>query len=142
MRLRTKEALQYLEDVTGFTISERNLRREKAKLEEIKFERMQHIALHFTDRHLEGIDKVELIEKLMWDNYHAEKDPHNKVDILATISKMQLTLSSFYDTTGYVLEKGWKTPIYKVPETYVSISIKNEVKKEMDERRNKRRWGT
>jgi hypothetical protein len=139
MRLHVPRALEYLDDA-GHKMSRRKYFRQKKKIEEMKLERLQHIALHFTERHLEGIDKSELIEKLMWDNYYAEKDPTKKVGILNNIAAMQLTLSAYYDTTRYVLEKNWKTPIFKTKQPYVSINLEHEVEKEMDERADKRRW--
>ncbi len=40
----------------------------------MKLERMHHIAkVVYQDQHLERLDKVELVEKLMWENYNVEK---------------------------------------------------------------------
>ncbi len=103
MRLHTKPALRYLTDV-GHKMSEATFFREKKKIEEMKFERMQHIALYFQDQHLERIDKCELVEKLCWENYHAEKDPIKKVKILDSIISIQPYLSGYYETTKDVLE--------------------------------------
>jgi hypothetical protein len=102
MQLHTKPTLQYLKDV-GHEISEATYFREKKKIEEMKFERMQHIAMYFQDQHLERIDKVELIEKLMWENYRT--GDIKRVNILNSIMNMQSWLSAYYDATRYVLEK-------------------------------------
>src|SRR5215510_2875135 len=138
MRFHIKEALSYLAE-HGYPISVSTYTRQKRKIENMKMERLQHIALHFTDKHLEFIDKQETIEKLMWQNYHAAKDPAKKVQILETICRLQFHLAAFYDTTRYVLEKNWKTPIFKVKEPYLSINVEHEVNKEADERARKLR---
>ena len=39
-----------------------------------------------------------------------------------------------------MLEKNWKTPIFKTKQPYVSFNLEHEVEKEMDERADKRRW--
>ena len=44
----------------------------------------------------------------MWANYHLEKNPFKKVQILEKIEENQLYLSSYYDSTRYVLEQGAK----------------------------------
>ena len=103
MRLHTKPALSYLTDV-GHKMSEATFFREKKKIEEMKFERMQHIALYFQDQHLERIDKCELVEKLCWENYRAEKDPTKRVKILESIITMQPYLSGYYEATKTILE--------------------------------------
>ncbi|MGB8163748.1 MAG: hypothetical protein WCF14_01945 [Nitrososphaeraceae archaeon] len=54
---------------------------------------------------MERIERCELIENLMWTNYHCEKDSTNKVRILAEIINMQPYLSSYYEDTGFVLEQ-------------------------------------
>ncbi len=107
MKMHIKPALQYLKDV-GFEMCNRTYYRHKKKVEEMKYERMRHIALHFQDQHLEGISKLELVENLMWENYHAEKDPSKKVKILETIANTQPYLSSYYEATKYVFESDVK----------------------------------
>ena len=121
MRLHTKPALRYLTDV-GHKMSEATFFREKKKIEEMKFERMQHIALYFQDQHLERIDKCELVEKLCWENYRAEKDPTKRVKILESIITMQPYLSGYYEATKTILEstvggeqQDQRGPSYEVP---------------------------
>lgn len=114
--------------------------RQRKKVEEMQLERMQHIAMYFQDQHLDRIDRIELIEKLMWDNYRAEKEPTKKVNILVNIMHMQTFLSAYYDTTRYVLETEVKTyrEIEKSPHTYLSIDIRRRREKEREEEKEKR----
>jgi len=104
MRLSTNQSLEYLKDV-GFNISERTLRNDKKKLNDIKLTRLYHIAkIGFVDQHLEKIDKLELVEKKMWEEYHKEQSPYKRVEILVQIANLQPFLSAYYDSTRYVIE--------------------------------------
>ena len=120
MRMLPNEALQYLKDC-GIEVSRRSYFRHKAKLEASKWERLMSIAERFTEQHLQRIDKLELVESLMWKNYDAEKNPHKKVDILCSIVNMQPYLSNYYDATRFVLEKRLKIDLIKKPPVYIDI---------------------
>ncbi len=96
-------ALLYLKDV-GHEMSEHTYFRKKKELEDMKLERLEFIAKHFEDQHLHRLDKLELIENLMWENYHAEKNPSKKVKILESIVNTQPYLSSYYEVTKTVYE--------------------------------------
>lgn len=74
MRLNTKQALQYLRGV-GIDMSERTCFRHKKKVESMKRERLMHIASLFTDQHLQTIDKLELVEHLMWTEFENRRAP-------------------------------------------------------------------
>jgi hypothetical protein len=89
MQLNPKQALEYLKGV-GIDISERTYFRCKKRVEATKWQTLYHIAELFTDQHLQRIDKLELVESLMWKNYDAEKSPFKKVQILYSIVQMQL----------------------------------------------------
>jgi len=68
MRLSTKESLIYLHD-HGFPVKEATYYREKAKLQNMKMERLYLMAkVGFVDQHLNKIVKLECIEKEMWKN--------------------------------------------------------------------------
>jgi nitroreductase len=103
MRLSTKESLTYLKAM-GFEMSERKYFRHKKRIQDMKLERMMHIAQYFPDQHLERIDQLEFIEKLCWQNYHVCKDPAKKVKILETIKEIQPYLSTYYGATKSLLE--------------------------------------
>ena len=62
MQPALKEALQYLKDA-GFEMGHSTYYRHRKKIQDMKLERMHHIAKFFPDQHLERIDKCELIEK-------------------------------------------------------------------------------
>jgi hypothetical protein len=55
------------------------------------------MAEHFSEIHLEKIDRLELIDRLMWENYEKEKDPTKRIKILETIADSQINLSSYYE---------------------------------------------
>lgn len=78
IRLNLREALEYLKN-TGFELSERTYFRYKKKVESMKWQRLIHVANLFTEQHLRRLDKLELVEELMWKNYHEEKSPSKKV---------------------------------------------------------------
>jgi hypothetical protein len=71
----------------------------------MKLQRLYFIAKHFQEQHLEKLDRIELIENLMWQNYHIETDPTKKVKILSTIVETQPYLTSFYEAATYVILK-------------------------------------
>jgi hypothetical protein len=57
----------------------------------------------FVAQHLEKIDKLELIEKKMWEEFYKESSPYKRVDILVQIANIQPFLSACYDSTRYVI---------------------------------------
>ncbi len=91
MKIHVGPALLYLKDV-GHEMSERTYFRKKRELEDMKLERLEFIAKHFEDQHLHRLDKLELIENLMWENYHAEENPSKKVKILESIVNTPLLI--------------------------------------------------
>ena len=85
MRLNEKQSLEYLKEV-GFDIGPATYYREKRQVEQMKLKRLYHIAkIGFQDQHLDRIDNTELCLKLMWDNYHLEKDPFKRFQMLKDI---------------------------------------------------------
>ena len=73
MRLTTDQALQYLKD-NEFLMSRSSYFRHKKKVEEMKLQRLYHIAkIGFQDQHLERIDNYEMGFKMMWQNVLLEK---------------------------------------------------------------------
>lgn len=71
MRMNEKQALSFLKQ-NGFDISRRTYFRCKKKVEGLKWQRLMHIAEFFTDQHLQRIDRLELVEHLMWTEYEKE----------------------------------------------------------------------
>jgi hypothetical protein len=105
MRLNTAQSLAYMKEV-GFQISERTLRRDKAKVESMKLKRLYHIAqIGFQDQHIDRIDNTEICLKLMWENYNKEQDPYKRVQILKDIILVQPYLSSYYETTKLIFDQ-------------------------------------
>ena len=120
--MNPKRALEYLKGA-GIEISSRTYFRCKKKVESTKWQRLYHIAELFTDQHLERIDKLQLVESLMWKNYYEEKSPYKKVQILYSIVQMQPFLSNYYGATRFVLEKRLKIDPIKKPDIYLDIDI-------------------
>ena len=60
----------------------------------MKLERLYHIAKYrFDEQHLERVDTVEIIQKMMWRNVDEEKDPYKRNQILKDILSIQPYLS-------------------------------------------------
>jgi hypothetical protein len=110
MKLHPDEALTYLKDC-GIKMARRSYFRHKKKVESMKWQRLVHTANMFTDQHLQRIDKLELVEELMWKNYHEEKSPSKRVTILQAIVSMQPYLSNYYGATTFVLRRRLKTDV-------------------------------
>jgi hypothetical protein len=105
MRLTIAQSLEYMKDA-GYTVSQATYCRMKNKLQSLKLERLYNIAKYgFTDAHLERIDQLELIQKLMWDDYHNCKDPYKRTCILEKIANIQPYLSAYYEATKDVIVK-------------------------------------
>ena len=105
MRLTEKEALAYLSDY-GFEMSDTTWYREKNKLENMKLDRLYHIAkFGFDNQHLERIDTCEVIQKMMWRNATEEKDPYKRNQILKDIISIQPILSAYYEATKEVMKE-------------------------------------
>ena len=99
MRLTYVQSLEYMKDA-GFPMSEGTYKREKRKINDLKLQRLHHIAaIGFEDQHLTRIDNCEMIERLMWENYRLEPSPYKKVMILKEIKEFQPYISSYYDAT-------------------------------------------
>jgi hypothetical protein len=75
-----------------------------------------HAANLFTHQHLQRMDRLELIEKLMWKHYDEEPSPSRKVGILQAILSMQPYLSGYYDATTYVIARRLRTDVIVKPQ--------------------------
>jgi hypothetical protein len=99
MRLNTRQSLEYLKE-HGFEMNERKFFRQKKKIESLKLKRLYHIAkIGYEEQHLERINRLELIERLMWKAYDKEQSPYKKCCILEKIAGVQPYISSYYDAT-------------------------------------------
>ena len=102
------EALVYLKDL-GMEMGLSTYYRYRKKVEAMKLERMQFIAEHFQELHLEKIDRLELIDRLMWQEYEKETQPYRRVKILETIANAQANVSSYYESSTIALEVSAKS---------------------------------
>jgi len=107
MRMPEKQALAYLHsEPIGFPISVATFCREKRKIKKLTFQRLSLRAQQgFQDQHIERIDNLELIHKLMWKEYHLCTSAYQRAQILKDIRDMQPYLSAYYDATRDVMEK-------------------------------------
>ena len=102
MRFHANESLTYLRNL-GMEMGQSTYYRIRKKVEDLKLERMQFIANHFQE-HLEKIDRLELIDRLMWQEYEKETQPYRRVKILEIIANAQANVSSYYETSTIALE--------------------------------------
>jgi len=107
MRLTDKQALAYLaSDAIGYPMGRTTLWRHKRKIKQLTFQRLSLIAQQgFQDQHIERIDNLEYIHKLMWKEYHLCTSAYQRAQILKDIRDMQPYLSAYYDATRDVMEK-------------------------------------
>ena len=99
MHLNERESLAYLKTY-GFKMSRASLYRHKNNLKKRTRERLSIIAAKtFEEQHIERIDELELIKKLMWENYHREPTPYKRVMILREIKDVQRFISAYYEAT-------------------------------------------
>ena len=105
MRLSTKQSLEYMKS-HGHEMNERTFFRQKKKIEGLKLKRLYHIAkIGFEEQHLERIDQLKLILRLMWENYEKCESPYQKTKILESIASVQPYLSSYYEATHFVVKE-------------------------------------
>ena len=105
LNLHDKQALAYLSD-KGYSISRMELYRLKTEIKENTQERLNLIASsEFVSQHIARIDNLKTIEKELWNNYHLQKDPTKRANILMQIAELQPLISSFFDATRYVLQQ-------------------------------------
>jgi hypothetical protein len=132
MNMHEKQALDYLDD-KGYSISKTELYRLKNEIKESTHTRLNLIASQeFLSQHLERIDTLRTILKEMWSNYHKETNPLRRVQILEKIEENQVYLSSYYDSTRYVLEQSAKQLASRQQEPNKE-DIKKKRKKELEQ---------
>lgn len=105
LHISEKESLSYLND-RGYKISPAEFYRLKNEIKSNTQERLNLIASsEYLEQHIERIDMLKTIQKEMWSNYHLEKNPSKKASILMQLAELQTYLSSYYDSTRYVLQQ-------------------------------------
>jgi len=105
LRLREREAMAYLED-RGFKISHDFYYRLRKEVQQSTHTRLNLIASEeFMAQHLERIDTLKTVHNELWSCYHSEQNATNKSKILMQIAELQQYLSSYYDSTRYVLQQ-------------------------------------
>ena len=98
------DALQYLKE-NGYEMHRATYYRTLARIDVESGKRLYEIAKYQKERHRARIDKLEVIEKLMWKNYNKCDDPAKCVRILKEIREMQVYLSAFDQGTAGVIEE-------------------------------------
>jgi hypothetical protein len=106
--LKEKESLSYLSD-RGFSISAAELYRLKNEVKDNTQQRLNKLPQEFLSQHLERIETLKTIHNELWNVYHIETNPTKKANILMQLAELQQYLSSYHDSTRYVLEQAAKT---------------------------------
>jgi hypothetical protein len=108
LRFSETVSLAYLK-LKGYEISRAEFYNLKQEIKDNCHTRLNLIASkEFLTQHIERIDMLKTILNEMWKNYHAEKNPLKRVQILEKIEENQIYLSSYYDSTRYVMEQAAK----------------------------------
>jgi hypothetical protein len=108
LRLKEHEALSYLQE-RGYTVSHDLYYRLRKEVKESTNTRLNLIASEeFSAQHLTRLDTLRTVENELWNQYHVEKSPSNKSKILMNIAELQQYLSSYYDSTQYVMQQSAK----------------------------------
>jgi len=100
------QTLQILE-INGFKITDRTLRRDKNKIKENNLKRLFEIAKNydFQNQHIEKLQKLEYLERGMFDDIQDCKDPFKRSKIREMIANLQPITSSYMDYASYVANK-------------------------------------
>lgn len=103
-----RESLQYLED-KGYSISRSEFYTIKKEIEDNTVQRLNLIASkEFMSQHIQRLDMLKTIQTELWSNYHKEQNPSKKCNILMQLAEIQVYLSSYHDSTRYVIEQAAK----------------------------------
>jgi hypothetical protein len=98
------ECLKYLED-RGFTMNKRKyhriLKRISSRYKEIAF----GIAKNFLNDHVDRVQEMINIKKLMYKEYEDEGDHFKRATILAKITEQNTYISGYSEDTKYIIEE-------------------------------------
>ncbi|HJU60197.1 MAG TPA: hypothetical protein VJ583_10625 [Nitrososphaeraceae archaeon] len=102
----TLQTLQILKE-NGFEITDRTLRRDKNKIRENNLKRLFQIAktYDFQNQHIEKLQKLEWLERGMFDDIQNCPDAYKRTKIRETIANLQPIMSAYMDSISYVVEK-------------------------------------
>ena len=103
LRLKTDEALEFIQKQTKTKISERTYRRYKKELQDKVDNRLEHMIS--SEIVLENIQSVDLCKKVIqehWINYNVSKSIKEKKSILDSIIKAQADLITCYNSSTIV----------------------------------------
>jgi len=103
LRLKTDEALEFIQKQTKIKISERTYRRYKKELRDKLDDRLEHmIRTEVITENIQSIDLCKKIEREYWINYHAAESIKDKKSILDAILKAQVDLIACYGSTKII----------------------------------------
>ncbi len=103
LRLKTDEALEFIQKQTKIKISERTFRRYKKELQDTVDSRLEHMIS--SEIVIENIQSIDLCKKVIqehWINYNASESIKEKKSILDSITKAQADLMRCYNNSTIV----------------------------------------
>ena len=100
------QTLEILAD-HGFKIGGRQLRRDKQKIKQNNLKKLYRIAetYDFQTDYIQRMNKLEYLERGMFDELKNCTDPYKRTKIRETIINMQPIYTAFQDAARYVIEK-------------------------------------
>ncbi len=109
LRLKTNEAVEFIQKQTKTKISERTYRRYKKELQESINNRLEQIGrTELINEVIQSIDLYKKIEHEYWKNYYSTESIKDKKSILDSITKSHYNLIKCYDNTNVVIQvKDW-----------------------------------
>lgn len=109
LRLKTNEAIQFIQKQTKTKISERTYRRYKKELQDKVDTRIEYmIRSELVPEIIQAIDLIKKIIREHWINYNASNSIKEKKSILDSITKAQAELISNYSASTIVQNiKNW-----------------------------------
>lgn len=109
MRFSEEESLAFLE-ANGCKMARLKYYKIKKQVQSDTLQQLYRIAkIGFSEQHLHRIKNLELVEKLLWENYwvvHLQK-PAIAVQILKELREIQPYLSSYYEATKFIIEENY-----------------------------------
>lgn len=104
MRLTVDEALAYLKS-NNYEISKKTYHRILKKILTKHSETANDIAKNFLPDHVEMVNEMINIKKLMYIEYEKEEDPSRRVKILSQITEQNTYVSGYSEDTKQIIEE-------------------------------------